>query len=135
MAGEASELRGYINEQLQAAKHASLVRVIGKYDFYQHAIPTMKQLNRALAGLALVAVRSGDGIILQPNKQTLGLHPLSTDDLSFLYEAYVRSLKKEKRKMHNSLFGPTSGTTRRVFCYFLGGRSTTTRWASAMESL
>jgi hypothetical protein len=107
--GEAKELQNYINEQLLTARSASLVWAIGKYDFYNHLIPTVAELNRALAGLAMVLVRTEEDISLIPSKKKLGLRTLSDDDMSFLYKAYLRALKKRGRRrdsFHSR--GPTS---------------------------
>ena len=97
MAGEANELKGYIYEQLQKVQSASLVKTIAKFDYYNHVIPTVKQLNRALAGCALAVTRSGEDISLSESKKKLGLQTLSEGDLIFLYKAYTRPNRKKKQ--------------------------------------
>ena len=98
MAREAAQIRGYIIEQLKSAKSASLVLALAKFDFYQHAIPTISEMNGALSGLSLAKVRADEDILLEPNDQQLGLTTLTQDDLTFIYESYIRALRKRKMK-------------------------------------
>lgn len=98
MAREAAQIRGYIIEQLKSSKSASLVLAVAKFDFYQHAIPTINEMNNALSGLSLAKVRTDEDILLEPNEQELGLTTLTQDDLTFIYETYIRALRKRKEK-------------------------------------
>jgi hypothetical protein len=98
MAREAAKIRGNIIEQLKSSNSASLVLAVAKFDFYQHAIPTINEMNSALSGLNLVAVRTDKDILLEPNELELGPETLTQEDLTFIYEIYIHGLRKRKEK-------------------------------------
>lgn len=93
-----NRLRGYINGELKAQQRVSLVSVIAKFDFREHAIPTVKELNRALSGLGLVAVPSDDDVVLEKGQAETEEFRLSEKNMTLLYASYLRGLRKRKPK-------------------------------------
>ncbi len=91
-----NKLRGYINGELKTERRVSLVKIIAKFDFREHAIPTVKELNRALSGLGLVALHSDDDIVLEKTQAATEEFRLTEKDMTLLYESYLRGLRKRK---------------------------------------
>ncbi len=98
MAGEADEIRGYLDEQLRAGKRASLVNAIAKFDFYNHVMPSIKQMNRALSGFNVRVNRSADDIILEETDHESHELVLTGDDVNFLFESYLSAMRKKNDK-------------------------------------
>lgn len=92
----ANRLRGYVSGELKTERKVSLVSVIAKFDFREHAIPTLEELNRALSGLGLVTVPSDDDVVLEKGQADMEEFRLSENDMTLIYESYLRRLRKAR---------------------------------------
>jgi hypothetical protein len=98
MASEAQQIRQLIEASIDARGNASLVEVIAKYDFKNHAIPSTKQMNRALAGLALALDRTDTDVLLRRSEAVVEPRTLSDGDMQLIYAHYTRALRSRRRR-------------------------------------
>ena len=98
MAGEAQQLRRLIEAGLKTQKHISLVEVVARYDFQNHAIPTTKQMNRALTGLTLTVDRTDNDVLLRRSEAIREAPTLSDGDMRLIYAHYTRALRSKRKR-------------------------------------
>jgi hypothetical protein len=98
MAGEAQQLRRLIEAGLKTQKHISLVEVVARYDFQNHAIPTIKQMNSALTDLTLIVDRTDNDVLLRRSEAITQAPTLSDRDMELIYAHYTRALRSKRKR-------------------------------------
>ncbi len=88
------KIRGYIRGELRAKGEASLVFIIAKFDFSEHAIPSLDELNQALSGFTAEAIRTDSDIVIRENTSSGIRVTITNDDLGFLYQTYSRKMRQ-----------------------------------------
>ena len=89
-------LRVYIQEELSEKSAATLVDIIARFDFYQHAIPTANELRQAVKNAKfLKATKERGTIIFIRTKSENGIAPeeIQESDLEAAYQLYLQRLK------------------------------------------
>lgn len=92
---EIAFLRKTCVDILGAKGEISLVNLMGFFDARMHAIFTPNEINQAIKGLQLGARRLESDIVLVPSTSG-ALFKAADADVEFLYECYLRLLKRDK---------------------------------------
>ena len=88
-------LRTYIEEEVSEKDKVTLVDVIARFDFHQHAIPTLNQIRQAVKGTkGLQIERKGGTIILARTKsKNRGTSEIIQEsDMESAYSLYTEKL-------------------------------------------
>jgi hypothetical protein len=89
-------LRTYIQEELSEKTAATLVDVIARFDFHQHAIPTLNELRQAVRDLKCLEAKKECGtIVFIQTKSGTGIAPeeIQESDIETAYKLYLQKLK------------------------------------------
>ncbi|CAD7842565.1 MAG: hypothetical protein [Olavius algarvensis Gamma 3 endosymbiont] len=96
-----SNLRGYILDELEENTEADLVKIIARFDFYQHAIPTTNEMRQALKGLEYFDVVNNEGsvkIVKVDFKNDAAYKKITSKDMETTYDLYIGGLSKSAQK-------------------------------------
>jgi len=89
-------LRTYILEELSEKNTATLVDVIARFDFHQHAIPTLNELRHAVKDVKCLKAKKECGIIVFiRTKSGIGIAPeeIQESDIETAYKLYLQKPK------------------------------------------
>lgn len=87
-------LRTYILGELDRHDEVSLTDVIAKFDFHQHAIPTLHEMRRAIEGIGTVGVIKKDNKVFLKKKKDEASVQIDESDMQSGYEAYIKLMQK-----------------------------------------
>jgi hypothetical protein len=87
-------LRSYILEELDRHDEVSLTDVIAKFDFYQHAIPTLNEIRRAIEGAGTIGVIKKDNMVFLNHKKDETSVQIEEADIQSSYGAYIKLMRK-----------------------------------------
>ena len=91
------ELRKYIIEECEKNGEISLLNAFAKYDFYQHDIPTLNQVRRAIEKIeGVVTYRENGEIIIKTSNSPSSFDPntIVEQDIKNTYKQYIESIKQ-----------------------------------------
>ena len=89
-------LRTYIQEELSEKNATTLVDVIARFDFHQHAIPTLNELRQAVRDAKCLTAKKECGtIVFIQTKSGTGIAPeeIQESDIEIAYKLYLQKLK------------------------------------------
>jgi hypothetical protein len=89
-------IRTYIQEELSEKSTATLVNIIARFDFHQHAIPTVNELRQAVKDAKfLKATKECGNLVFIRTKSGSGIAPeeIQESDLETAYQLYLQKLK------------------------------------------
>jgi hypothetical protein len=89
-------LRTCIQEELSEKNVATLVDVIARFDFHQHAIPSLNELRQAVKDVkCLIAKKECGAIVFIRTKSGVGIAPeeIKESDIETAYKLYLQKLK------------------------------------------
>ena len=90
----AKRLRGIIRGELREKGEASLVFVICKFDWKEHAIPYLDELNQALSAFIGKSKRMDADIVFTESAGSDAPMVLQKEDHEFLLRAYQKRMKE-----------------------------------------
>lgn len=90
-------LRSYIQRECNEKGSASLVDIMARFDFHQHAIPTLNEMRQAIKGIKAIEMkREGEMVFLSiGNADTeVGVKEITEIDMKNTYDSYIKKIKQ-----------------------------------------
>jgi len=89
-------LRAYIEKEISEKPEITLVDVIARFDFHQHAIPTLNEIRQAVRGVKhLRIIRDHETIVFVRSETEVESYSqqIQGNDLKAAYGLYLEKLK------------------------------------------
>lgn len=91
-----NEMRNSIVEACRAHGEATLVDIVARFDWRQHAIPTLNEFRQAMKGLdSLRLSRGAEGLIVVSTipQDPIEIEDVSKEDMQMAYDLYLKKIK------------------------------------------
>ena len=88
-------LRAYIEKEISEKPEITLVDVIARFDFHQHAIPTLNEIRQAVRGVKhLMIIRDQETIVFVRSETEVESYSqqIQENDLKAAYGLYLEKL-------------------------------------------
>jgi hypothetical protein len=89
-------LRTYIHEELSEKNATTLVDLIARFDFHQHAIPTLNELRQAFRGMKNLKAKKECGtMVFVQTKSGIGIssEEIQESDIEAAYKLYMQKIR------------------------------------------
>ena len=97
MSGDAYFICKFIEDHLRSSQQVSMLEVLAYYDWHNHVIPTVKQLNRGLALVSTPIALDKNGIYLISNIEYGSTVKLTDADLERIFELYIKNIHRKDK--------------------------------------
>lgn len=94
------QVKSSILKECKESDEASLVKVIARFDYYQHCIPTLLELQKAIEAINPIFVERRDGILffaLIDSEESLKADEVEEQDIQKAYDAYMKIMGESNR--------------------------------------